>query len=154
MPHAAFPTITNHGVPAMSAPKIVAITFNNDANASTINSYVTSLGTTTWWKTVLKDYAVGPATAQSVAVSASLEASYSDDPSGMLPDGGTPTMPGFVVSTVTGNANIPPPDASTIYVLHAPPHDVPDFKGRRRVRRWAGYHNSTSAGGAARTCMR
>jgi hypothetical protein len=145
--HAPFPTVTNHGVPAMTAPKIVALTFNNDSNESTIQSYVSSLGTTAWWGTVLKDYSVGPATGQTIPLTATLASSYTDDPSGTLPNGGTPTMPGFVVSTVQGNASIPKPDDQTIYVFFMPSTTTFELQGQTSCQAVGGYHNSTTSNG-------
>ena len=41
--HPKFPTLTNHTVPAMAAPKVVAVTFNNDPNAAAIQTF------DAWW---------------------------------------------------------------------------------------------------------
>jgi hypothetical protein len=143
-----FPTVTNHGVPVLATPKIVAVTFNNDTNAQAIGSFVSSVGSTTWWTAVTKDYGVGAPTGSSVALTATLEASYTDDPSGKLADGGAPTMPAFVASTVTTGAGMPKPDANTIYVFYLPSTTTVSIGGGTTCVDTGGYHSSTTSGGA------
>jgi hypothetical protein len=153
-PHAPFPTIVNLGVPVMATPKIVAITFNSDTNASAIDAFVSTLGSSSWWPVVTKDYGVGAATGSSAAVIATLQPSstpYTDDPE--PPTGSTETWQSFVVSTVTNAANnIPAPDANTIYAFFLPAtsaitissNGTPEGTTCQGV---GGYHNSTTANG-------
>ncbi|HEY2511248.1 MAG TPA: hypothetical protein VGI39_10340 [Polyangiaceae bacterium] len=145
--HPSFPTITAHGVSTISAPKVVAVTFNGDTNASAVGSFVSSFGTTPWWQAVTKDYSIGAATGSSVAVTATLASGYSDDPSGTLADGGTPTFPGFVASTVTTAPGMPAPDASTIYVFYMPATSPITLQGHTTCTETGGYHSSTTSGG-------
>ena len=146
-PHPAFPTIKNQGVPAITAPKVVAVTFNGDSNAAALGSFVSSFGATPWWQAVTKDYAIGAATGSSVAVTATLANGYTDDPSGTLADGGTPTFPAFVASTVTTAPGMPAPDANTIYVFYMPSTSPITLQGHTTCTETGGYHSSTTSGG-------
>ncbi len=131
----------------LSAPKIVAVTFNGDANASAVGSFVSSVGSSSWWSTVTKDYSVGAATGQSVAVTATLESQYTDTAGGgALADGGAPTMPAFVASTVTTAAGMPAPDANTIYVFYLPSTTTVSLDGEVTCQAAGGYHNATTSG--------
>lgn len=152
--HAPFPTITNHGVAVVATPQIVAITFNGDTNASAISSYVSSLGTSAYWQAVTKDYGVGAATGSAVAVTTTLESSYTDNPgSTTLDDGGTLTWPAFVATTIENAANkIPAPDANTIYVFFVPATTTISLPGPGGVTATTcsdvgGYHSTTTSGG-------
>ena len=142
--HPSFPTITQHGVNVVATPKVVAITFNGDANAAAIESFVSSFGTTSWWQTVTKDYGVGTATGSSVAVTGTLATSYTDDPSGTNADGSTPTFPKFVTQTLSQNASIPAPDANTIYAFYMPASSPITLQGAQTCQAAGGYHSSTT----------
>ena len=146
--HAPFPTIANFGIPVIATPKIVAITFNNDANAAGIGSFVSSVGTSSWWDAVTKDYGVGAGTGTSVNVTTTLAANYTDDTAG----GASYTWPAFVASTITTAANnIPAPDANTIYAFFLPSTTTVTLSSNGQTEGTlctgvGGYHLSTMSG--------
>ena len=61
-PHAAFPQIPNQGGPRMAHPQIVPITFADDPNRATIESFSKWIVGSTWMTTVGADYGFGSAT--------------------------------------------------------------------------------------------
>ncbi len=151
--HAPFPTIVNQGVPAMTSPKIVAVTFSTstntpDPNAAAIGSFLTELGTTDYWNTVTKDYGIGAATGSSLASTATLAATYTDNP-GQAAAG---TFPVFVASTLSAASM--QPDANTIYAFFLPSTTAitigsgdPTSPTGTTCTNVGGYHSAAAASG-------
>ncbi|MEP7124996.1 MAG: hypothetical protein ABJE95_28965 [Byssovorax sp.] len=61
-PHAKAPQIENLGGPVLKTPKIVAITYNQDANQGELDKFTKELAASTYWAATTSEYGVGPLT--------------------------------------------------------------------------------------------
>src|SRR5262249_40514921 len=56
------PLLKNNGGHVLSSPVIVAVTWQDNANTATYEALVDKIGSTAYWKDVVGEYGVGPAT--------------------------------------------------------------------------------------------
>jgi hypothetical protein len=59
--HLTQPVVTNGGGPVLSAPVFVPVTFDEDTDRAAIESFVSAIGATSYWKQATAEYGVGPA---------------------------------------------------------------------------------------------
>jgi hypothetical protein len=149
--HPPFPTIVNQGIPVLSSPKIVSITFNNDPNAADLASFASALTTTPYWSTIMKDYGVGAGTSTAVAVTATLAATYTDNPNAPPPSTMAGTVENLVATTLANNSSIPAPTAQTLYVFYLPATSSVSMMGGTSCTNFGGYHFSTTAAASGST---
>jgi len=104
-------------------PKIVTVTFPNDANATAYETLGDSLTATTWWDQVTRGYCDGQGNCIGrgmggghVELTTAPAGSYTDTPA---TDGGASTIKDFITQQV-GNGTFPMPDNNTLYVIYFP----------------------------------
>ncbi len=61
-PHAPAPQVVNLGGPVLKTPKIIAITYNEDANQAELDKFTTELAASSYWAATTSEYGVGPLT--------------------------------------------------------------------------------------------
>src|SRR5262252_1502974 len=54
--HPPLPQIISKGGPVLTTPKLVAFTFANDPLQAQIDDFMSKVGASSYWKTVMKDY--------------------------------------------------------------------------------------------------
>src|SRR6185312_9090508 len=114
-PHPAFPTISSEGT-VLASPKIMPIFFTGDPSMSNLTAFIQGIGASSYWKSAVAEYGVGPAVAEDAVVA---------DPSELGVDAGTTMTPQQIEDFVTAHldgthAGWGSPDASTVYVVFLP----------------------------------
>jgi hypothetical protein len=106
--------ITNHGGPLLTSAKIVTVTWTVDPNEGALEDFGDKLGASSYWKTVVGEYGVGPATsgpANHVRISTAPPATIE-----------TKALETWLVAQVTDPATSgwPAWDPATLYVVYVP----------------------------------
>ena len=100
--------------PGMSAPVIVAITWDSDASQASFDTFADTVGGTAYWKAASSEYGVGPATSGTVNhvhMSTAAPAKVQDS-----------DLQAMVTAGVTATTNPwPKPTTNTIYAFFLPP---------------------------------
>lgn len=133
------PQIGNAGGPVLPSPKIVAVTFADDALAADLDRFVGTVGASDYWSATTAEYGVGPATAL---------------PPVMLAETAPPAIRDSEIATwLAGKLDgthpeFPPPDDQTLYVLFFPDGTqvTLDLPGQAEplCQRAFGYHKDTA----------
>jgi hypothetical protein len=120
VPYPAFvppdpPQVHDVGGPTVMSPKIVPIFFATDDMTTTtaLADFVSKVGQTNYWKTIVSEYGAGPATG-----APPIELTHADDPPATYDDS---QIQAWLAAKL--NANDPTfgtPDANTIYALFFP----------------------------------
>ncbi len=129
------PQVLSSGGPVMAKPKVVAVSYPNDALAAQFQTFVSTLGATSYWHQIGTEYGVGPITAlQSITLT--------DPAPAMLMDSDIQT---FLKSMLDGtHPEWPSPDGNTIYAILFPATTiVDDGSGSLSCTDFGGYHDST-----------
>jgi hypothetical protein len=131
-PHPSMPQAISGNGPVMTAPKIVAITFQGDSLQTSIDTFVTQLvGATTYWSGATAEYGVGP-------LSATAPVHSTDTPAATLAD---TDVRAWLTAQIQGGAGFPQPDANTLYVLFYPPATSVTAAGGASCHAFNGYHD-------------
>jgi hypothetical protein len=77
--HPPLPQIVSKGGPVLTTPKLIAFTFAGDPLQAQIDDFMSKVGASSYWTTVMKDYGVGPATGKVVHVPQPAPATVNDD---------------------------------------------------------------------------
>ncbi|HUB06232.1 MAG TPA: hypothetical protein VMB50_04490 [Myxococcales bacterium] len=124
------PQVVNANGPILSSPKIVALLFSNDDDATApladIVSYFQGVGQTDFWQ-ALSEYGVGPpGEVIPVMLGQAAPAAISDDSNTFTGTGIQQLLAGFISA---GTAGTPAPDANTVYALIFPTSTVVTLNG-------------------------
>ncbi len=107
------PMLSSNGGPILSAPVIVTVTWPKEPNVDNFENFGDKLGGTDYWKAIVSEYGVGPATsglANHVRETTALANSVTDA-----------DLQALVTTNLTGTTPAwPTPTANTIYVLYVP----------------------------------
>jgi hypothetical protein len=111
-----FGQLVDNGGYVMKKPVIVPITWNSDTSQTMFDSFVDGLGSSPYWQTITKDYAVGAATsgtANHVHIATPAPATLSE----------TMDASSDLAKLITANAGMtwPAPVKDTIYAFFLPP---------------------------------
>jgi hypothetical protein len=133
--HTAMPQAFKGAGPVMTAPRVIAISFDGDPNQSDVDSFVDELvATTGYWAGATEQYGVGP-----LATAVHLH-----QPN----DGGIPLTDTdvqlWLKTQIQGDAGFPQPDANTLYALFYPPGVNVHLGGETTCQQLQGYHDSFS----------
>lgn len=106
--------IANHGGAILSAAKLVTVTWSADPNEAALETFDDELGASSYWRTTVGEYGVGPATSGS----ANHVRIGTAPPSTMVDT----DFEAFVTQQVTGSptSGWPAHDPQTLYVLYVP----------------------------------
>jgi hypothetical protein len=133
--HPAAPQVVTLGGPVLSAPKVVAFTYDNDVNRADVDTFMTELAASSYWPAVTSEYGVGPLTVA--------------PPIHLVGPAPVPTTDTAVVTTLQKNltgANPAwgPPDPMAIYTFVFPEGSNVD---NGCCTDFAAYHDEVSVGG-------
>jgi hypothetical protein len=129
-PHPPMPqAVTQHG-PVMTAPKIVAITFDGDTLQADIDTFVGQVvAATDYWSGATAEYAVGP-------LATEVPVHVADAPDPTMTDGDVQTwLAGEIAS-----GDVPQPDANTIYSIFYTASTSVTMQGGSLCQAFQGYH--------------
>ncbi len=137
-PTPEIPLAPNRGGAVLTAPRLVPVTFTGDPMASDIETFVSSLGSSSYWHDTTAEYGVGAAVAgQAVHLSEAAPASIEDA-----------AIKTWLVSRLDGtHAEWPAPDAQTIYVLYYPAATAITYEGATSCGGFGGYHSEAALPG-------
>jgi hypothetical protein len=133
--------ITNGGV-SLTAPVIVTVTYPGDLNADSYETFGDKLGETSYWKSIVSEYGVGPTTsgaANHVRETTTLPASMTDS-----------DLATYIADHVENHAKYgwPTPTDQSIYTLYIPSTTSVSLQGNEACTSGiGGYHSSVSAAG-------
>jgi hypothetical protein len=129
-PHPQMPQVESKGGPVMTAPKLVAITFEGDSLTAGIDTFVQELvATTSYWSATTQQYGVGPLTAlppQNLAEAAGTSITDAQ-------------IQSWLASKIMTQA-LPSPDGNTIYALFYP-ETTTITSGGGSCQAYQGYHD-------------
>ena len=140
-PHAKLPAVIDHGGPKLTAPKLVAITYDGDPYQAQLDDFVANVGASSWWMAVTSGYGVGPVVSTTSVHIAEAAPSYilkSD-------------MEAWLASHLDGSdPSWPQPDPQTLYVLFYPAGTTVDDPGSNGMgpscQYWYAYHYQIASG--------
>lgn len=147
--HGKPPVVSNLGGPVLHSPNVVTFTFQDTANASTLQAFGAAIGSTSWFGQVLSDYTTTSSTPAglSVSIAASADATYVDNGGvGLGGDAGSSSgtdLNGFVnqaIANAVTAGTIPAPDGNTVYMFYFPSTTtITGFVGQS-CQDYGGYH--------------
>jgi hypothetical protein len=124
----------------LSKPKAVLISFDGDASADTLQSYLLALGPSDYWRAATSEYGVGElATLEPIRVAEMPAAEVSDA-----------DLQAWLLDKIAHDARFPKTDSQTVYVLRYPAGVTittpePDSTSGHSCRDFGGYHSSALA---------
>jgi hypothetical protein len=147
--HGKPPNVSNLGGPVLHSPTVVTLTFQNTANAATLQAFGATIGSTSWFGDVLQDYTTTTSTPTglSVAIAANADATYVDYGGvGLAGDAGATSgtdLNAFVnqaIADAVTAGTIPAPDGNTVYMFYFPSTTtITGFVGQS-CQAYGGYH--------------
>jgi hypothetical protein len=130
-PHPPLPQATSKHGPVMTAPKVVAISFQGDALQAQLDTWLTQLvAATSYWSGATKEYGVG---ALQAAAPVHL----------MEPGGGTFTdsdVQQWLIGKINAGGSFPAPDTNTLYVIYYQNTAHLTMNGGLLCQDFQGYH--------------
>jgi hypothetical protein len=132
--------IINHGGPLLTSAKIVTVTWTADPNESSLEDFDDKLGGSSFWKTILSGYGIGPATsgaANHVRVKTAPPASIEDT-----------DLETWLVQQVTDPAKSgwPAWDSQTVYVVYVSTSTKLTTLGADACSSYASLHAEVAVG--------
>jgi hypothetical protein len=145
--HGKVPVVANFGGPVLRSPLVVTFTFQNTANASALQAFGATIGSTSWFGQTLHDYTTTTATPVGVAapIAANADATYVDDGFGGDVDagGGGTDLNAFInqsIANAVAAQTIPPPDGTAVYMFYFPSTTTISAFGAQSCQAFGGYH--------------
>lgn len=135
------PRIVNNGGHVMTSPTIVTVTWDGDSQRSKFEAFGDAIGGTKYWKALVEEYGVGPATsgaANHVHVAAPFPST------GWTTDDAAQFVNKQLSDVAT--SKWPAPADDNVYVLYLPPGSHLDYNGRNACSAIGGYHTSVGVG--------
>lgn len=134
-PHPSMPQIPRHGGTVLHDPRIVTVTFPDDALAEKIQAFDDQVGQLAWWGTVAQSYGFGPAQGGGhVAVA--------DAPPQAMTDADVEQW----LSARIADGTLPAPTDQTLYALYYPATTTISFRdiegGGGSCQMFLGYHTA------------
>lgn len=130
------PIAASSGGPVLSNPVFVPITFDVDDMRAPIEDFIDSVGCTSYWETIVRDYGVNDAYMAGVG-------HLSDKPPAMIDDA---QIGSFIRSKIISK-DVPYPTANTLYVIFYPDGTDISLQGQHSCQAFGGYHNEFTMGG-------
>ncbi len=138
--------MTYTGGPIVTTPKVVSVTFPGDSLESSLDSFGSSLTSSSYWTTITAGLCgsgtcIGAGTGVSTTVSTAPGASYSDSA-----QGGTSTLQPYLQSLIAAFPSNLQPTADTIYTFYFPATTTITLDGAVSCQYFGAYHNSMTIG--------
>jgi hypothetical protein len=135
--HTPMPQAMTGGGSVMSAPKVVAVSFQNDTMMQpAIDAFASQMQTVTaYWSGATGEYGVGPLT--------SVPFHSTDTPPATLSDSDVQT---WITTAIQSTAGFPQPDENTIYTLFYPSGTNVTTLFGTTCQEFEGYHDSFAMG--------
>jgi hypothetical protein len=143
--HGTPPVVSNLGGPVLHSPTVVTFTFQNTANAAALQAFGGSIGSTSWFAEVLKDYTTTSVTPAglSVSIAANADATYVDNALGGGDAGAGTDLNAFInqaIANAVAANTIPAPDGNTVHMFYFPSSTtITGFVGQS-CQDYGGYH--------------
>lgn len=138
--HPAMAQLASNGGPVLKSPKVVAVTFDGDPLRTQIEDFASKLGPSEYWKTVVSEYGVGPATSMNVHVSTAAPKAINDT-----------AIQTFLKANIKSGGLLGAPDANAVYVMLYPTGTVVTQGTGQDVgtgcKDFGGYHDELTIGG-------
>ena len=132
------PVATSGGGAVIAAPKLVAISFQNDPLQSAVDAFASQLQTSgDYWKGAVSEYGVGPITSTTFHAAETPPASLADA-----------DVQAWLTDKIQNDATFPKPDASTIFTLFYPSGTTVIDGSGVTCQQFQGYHDSFTVGAA------
>ncbi len=138
------PQLVDSGGDVIASPKIVAVFFPGDeaSTTSSLSTFVSALGATTYWTTTTKEYGIGAATSLAPVMAA-------DKPASTIADADIRSW--LAAKLDAGDPAFPAPDEATVYVLFYPPgvvvtQDAGNGQTVKGCTDFGGYHDDLPLG--------
>jgi hypothetical protein len=125
-----FPTIENQGGPVLGHPRLVTVTWASDPQAPTLEAFDQALGASSYWKTVMGEYAIGPIQNVAVTIAAAPPAQWAD----------TDIDAWVKQQAQSSTSGWPAPDGETAYIVYLPATVQLTSMGQAACQAYAGYH--------------
>jgi hypothetical protein len=126
------PQATSKGGAVMTAPKLVAISFDGDSLQSAVDAFASQLQTNTeYWSGATSEYGVGPITTTTFH--------STDTPAAVLQDS---DVQGWITNEIQNDTTFPKPDANTMYMLFYPAGTNVMYGGEETCDQFEGYHEA------------
>jgi hypothetical protein len=141
------PEVTYNGGNVLDAVQIVTVTFDGDAQRTTLENFGSTITTTPWWDAVTNGYcdARGKCIGHGSSIgnvhlpSTAAGASY-DDTSQSATSGLKTFIDGYIT-----NKTLPAPTANTLYMIYFPSTTTVTLDGAQSCMQFGGYHNAATA---------
>jgi hypothetical protein len=135
--HTAMPQATSLGGTVLAAPKLVAISFQNDSPMQpTIDAFAQQMQANTgYFSAATSEYGVGPLTSVTFHSTDSSPATLTDS-----------DVQAWVTNAIQSVTGFPPPDANTIYKLFYPASTTVTTAFGQTCVEFQGYHDSFMMG--------
>jgi hypothetical protein len=134
----AWPQIVDSGGKTLAAPRIVGVTFAGDPLTSALETFLSGIGGSAYWKATTAEYGIGAAQATMVQLREAAPATTQD-----------PDIVRWLAATLSAPASsLPAPDDETAYVLFYPEETAIIHDGQKSCTEFGAYHGEvTIAGG-------
>lgn len=124
------PVVMSSGGPVLANPVFVPITFDGDDMRAPIEDFIDSVGCTSYWQTIVRDYGVNDAYMSAVGHIASKAPMSIDDTQ----------IATFIRSKILSK-DLPYPTPNTLYVIFYPDGTDITLQGQQSCQAFGGYHN-------------
>jgi hypothetical protein len=134
------PQLQNNGGYVMVDPKIVTITWPGDKAADKFEAFGDHIGATQYWKSIVSEYGIGPATSGAenhIRITETAPARITVE-----------ELDAYVAERLTNltASKWPAPTPDTIYILYLAPTTILEYDGGNACMQIGGYHTSTAVG--------
>ncbi len=116
----------------LAAPKLVAISFQNDTLQASVDTFATQIAANTaYWSATTSEYGVGPLTAVTYHAAEDAVATLTDA-----------DVQAWLTNKIQNDTTFPKPDANTIYTLFYPKPTAVTSGGGTSCFEFQGYHDA------------
>jgi hypothetical protein len=138
--HYPMPTVVDFDGPILSSPVFTAITFPGYDLTTEAQQFVSTVGTTGYWTTVVSEYGIGPATSMPPI------ALTTEQAPGMIDDSAVQTWLAGKLDGSATNAAFGTPTDESVYVIFYPTGTTVTLQGLQSCVEggFGGYHNSVA----------
>lgn len=141
LPYPAFPStaaqLVTRGGKILKAPKLALLTYTGDPMTTTATSFVSAVGTSSYWSAATKEYGVGPAAALAPVT-------LTDPAPATIEQAEIET---WLAGQLDGtHADVPVPDGETLYVIVYPAGTTVTRGARSSCKEFGGFHAEASRG--------
>ena len=141
-PHTAMPQVQRNGGSVMTAPKFIAVTYNDDTNRSTWDDFTAKIGPSTYWTATTSEYGIGAGTAFAVDGVTPLAVHRADN----APTNTSSSAIDSDIAAQIDSGAYPPPDGNTLYLLFFPSTTtITDPQLGQACQGYGAYHTQTNS---------